>query len=98
METVVVDGGRTDTVAVAPATTIPWGQIIAGAIVAAAVSSVLLAFGSAIGLAVVSTSPSWRDTSIVLSLVSGLFLVFAALCAFGIGGYIAGRLRPRFIA
>jgi hypothetical protein len=98
METVVVDGGRTEPVTVAPATTIPWGPVIAGAIVAAAVSSVLLAFGSAIGLSVVSTSPTWRDTSIVLVVVSGLFLVFVALCAFGFGGYIAGRLRPRFVA
>lgn len=95
METVLVDGGHT-----APATvtssTIPWGPIIAGAIVAAAVSSVLLAFGAAIGLSVVSTSPSWRDTSFFLWLISGLFLVFVALAAFGFGGYIAGRLRPRF--
>ncbi|MBV9541405.1 MAG: hypothetical protein JO167_09055 [Alphaproteobacteria bacterium] len=96
METLVVDGERTDPVA--PASAIPWGSIIAGAIVACAVTSVLLAFGSAIGLSVVSTSPSWRDTSYALAVVSGLYLLFIALCANGIGGYITGRLRPRFAA
>jgi hypothetical protein len=98
METVLVDGGRTEPAAVVSAATIPWGPIIAGAIVAAAVSAVLLAFGSALGLSVASTSPTWRDTSVFLWLVSGLFLVFVSLAAFGFGGYIAGRLRPRFIA
>ena len=95
METVIADNGRVATPVALPAG-IPWGSVIAGAIVAAAVSAVLLAFGAAIGLSVVSTSPTWRDTSIFLWLVSGLFLVFVALAAFGFGGYIAGRLRPRF--
>ncbi len=95
METVLVDGGRAEPAVVAPSA-IFWGPIIAGAVVAAAVSSVLVAFGSAIGLSVVATSSSWRDTSVVLWIVSGLFLVFVALAAFGFGGYIAGRSRPRF--
>jgi hypothetical protein len=98
MATVLVDGGRTEPATVVSAATIPWGPIIAGAIVAAAVSAVLLAFGSALGLSVASTSPTWRDTSVFLWVVSGLFLVFVSLAAFGFGGYIAGRLRPRFIA
>ena len=40
-----------------------WSPIFAGAIVAAAVSFVLISFGSGIGLAVASPSSSWRDTS-----------------------------------
>jgi hypothetical protein len=72
---------------------IPWGSIVAGGLAAAAVSSVLLTFGSAIGLSVISTSPTWRDTSIYLWLVSGLFLDFVALASFGCGGYLSGRLR-----
>jgi len=97
METLVVDGGHLEPV---PGSTIApnpvfWSAIIGGAIVAAALSSVLLAFGSAIGLAVVSTSPGWHDSSFALWFASGLYLVFVALAAFGCGGYIAGRLRPR---
>lgn len=42
-----------------------------------------------------STAPTWRDSSPVLWLLSGLYLLFVALAAFGFGGYIAGRMRPR---
>lgn len=64
-----------------------------GAIVAASLSFVLLAFGSALGLAVASPSSSWRDTSAVFTLLSGLWLLLTALASFGLGGYLAGRLR-----
>ena len=65
----------------------------AGAIVAAALSFVLLAFGSALGFAVASPSSSWRDTSAVLTLLAGSWLLLTALASFGLGGYLAGRLR-----
>jgi hypothetical protein len=48
-----------------------WTPAWVGAIVAAALSFVLLAFGSALGLAVASPSSSWRDTSAVFTLLSG---------------------------
>jgi hypothetical protein len=72
---------------------IDWRAVIGGAVVASGVSFTLLAFGSGIGLSVVSTAPTWRDTSSWLWLLSGFFLVFVALCAFGFGGYTAGRMR-----
>jgi hypothetical protein len=70
-----------------------WGSIIGGAISAAALSSVLLGFGIAVGLSVASTSPTWRDTSAALAMLSGLYLLLQALIAFGLGGYVAGRTR-----
>jgi hypothetical protein len=70
-----------------------WNPVLAGAIVAAALSFVLLSFGSAIGLAVASPSSSWRDTSSALALLGGLWLLLTALASFGLGGYLAGRLR-----
>jgi hypothetical protein len=54
---------------------------------------VLLAFGSALGLAVASPSSSWRDTSAAFTLLSGLWLLLTAVASFGLGGYLAGRLR-----
>jgi hypothetical protein len=74
---------------------IDWRAIIAGAVLAAGASMTLLAFGSGIGLSIASTAPTWRDSSPWLWLLSGLFLLFVALCAFGIGGYTAGRMRAR---
>jgi hypothetical protein len=63
-----------------------WTPSWVGAIVAAALSFVLLAFGAALGLAVASPSSSWRDTSAVLTLLSGLWLLLTALASFGLGG------------
>jgi hypothetical protein len=70
-----------------------WNPILAGAIVAAALSFVLISFGSAIGLAVASPSSTWRDASSTLALLGGLWLLLTALASFGLGGYLAGRLR-----
>src|SRR5512132_2491556 len=72
-----------------------WGPVIAGAIAAAALALVLHAFAVAIGLSVSSTSPTWRDASFALVLLSGLYLVLAALASYGLGGYLAGLMRAR---
>ena len=73
-----------------------WGPIFAGAIAAAALALVLHAFAAAIGLAVSSTAPTWRDASIGLWLLSGLYLILTALASYGLGGYVAGRLRSHW--
>jgi hypothetical protein len=72
-----------------------WGPIVAGAFSAAALAFVLHSFAAAIGLAVASTAPTWRDSSAALWLLSGLYLILAALAAYGLGGYVAGRARTR---
>ena len=84
--------------AVARPTYLHWSPIFAGAIVAVAVSFVLVSFGSGIGLAVTSPSPSWRDTSSALALLGGLWLLLTALAALGLGGYLAGSLRESWSA
>ncbi|GKQ51068.1 hypothetical protein [Bradyrhizobium sp. Ce-3] len=68
-----------------------WSPVFAGALAAAALSIILIGFGAAVGLGVSSSSPSWRDASAALALLSGLFLILQALVSFGVGGYIAGR-------
>jgi hypothetical protein len=70
--------------------------VIAGALTAAALASVLHAFAAAIGLAVSSTAPTWRDASIALWILSGVYLMLVALLAYGVGGYVAGLLRDRY--
>jgi hypothetical protein len=76
-------------------TYIQWGPALAGAVGAAALSTVLHSFAGAIGLAVGSTAPTWRDASVALWVLSGLYLVLVALAAYGMGGYLTGRLRSR---
>jgi hypothetical protein len=70
-----------------------WTPVIAGAMSAAALSLILISFGAAIGLGVSSASPTWRDASAALALLSGLYLILQALVSFGVGGYLAGRLQ-----
>ena len=68
-----------------------WSPVFAGALAASALSLILISFGAAVGLGVSSSSPSWRDASAALALLSGLFLILQALVSFGLAGYIAGR-------
>ncbi|MBH5397947.1 hypothetical protein HZZ13_09110 [Bradyrhizobium sp. CNPSo 4010] len=71
--------------------TIQWSSVFAGALAASAMSFILIGFGVAIGLGVSSASPSWRDASAALALLSGLYLIIQAIVSFGFGGYVAGR-------
>jgi hypothetical protein len=78
--------------------TIEWSPIVLGALTASAVSSILVSFGTAVGLGVSSASPTWRDASVALWLLSGIFLVLQALVSFSCGGYLAGRTRSPYAA
>jgi hypothetical protein len=77
----------------APSRYANWTPIILGALIAIALSSILLAFGATIGLGVTSAAPTWRDASASLAILSGLYLIIQAAISFGVGGYIAGRTR-----
>ena len=72
---------------------VQWGPVFAGAVAAAALALVLHSFAGAIGIAVSSTAPTWRDASTVLILLSGIYLLLVALLSYGLGGYVAGRAR-----
>jgi hypothetical protein len=76
-----------------PSSYIQWGPTFGGGLVAAAVFSVLVSFATAIGLAVSSLSPTWRDTSVGFVVLSGAWVVLTAVGSFALGGYIAGRIR-----
>jgi hypothetical protein len=74
-----------------------WSAIIAGAFVAAAVSLVLLALGSALGFA--SVSP-WDGQGISVStfaITTAIWFIVMQWVSSAFGGYIAGRLRTRWI-
>ena len=81
-----------------PLSYIHWGPVFAGAVVAAAVWSVLMGFASAVGLMVVSPSPTWRDASVWLALLSGFWIIVVTVGSFMLGGYLAGRVRSTWRA
>lgn len=76
--------------------TLQWTPIVAGALTAAAVTFILISFAATVGLGVSSASPTWRDASVALWLLSGLYLVLQSLISFGCGGYMAGRVRAPY--
>ena len=74
---------------------VEWGPIIAGAVLAAALSFVLLTFGTGIGLSLLSpySSHSYGRAAASIAALWGLIVPIGSLLA---GGYIAGRMRaPR---
>src|SRR5215218_4380684 len=73
-----------------------WTPVFAGAIGGAALSFIFLTFAIAVGLGVSSASPTWRDASAALAILSGIYLILQAIISFGFGGYIAGRIRRPF--
>lgn len=75
---------------------VDWPAIFAGTAVAVALSVVLLTFGSAIGLSVVSFEPGEGGSLFWIGIVSGLWFIWVAVTSFGAGGYVAGRMRRRF--
>lgn len=77
---------------------VSWAPVVIGALVATALSSIMLAFAVSVGLGVSSTAPTWRDTSASLALLSGLYLIIQAVISFGVGGYIAGRARSGIVS
>lgn len=73
--------------------TLEWTPIVAGALTATALSSILITFAATVGLGVSSAAPTWRDASWALWLLSGIYLIAQALISFGCGGYVAGRTQ-----
>ena len=74
---------------------VDWGAIAAGVFVALAVSSVFLAFGSAIGLSLTSFHPGGSAPVIGLVIAAGLWLLWVQVSSFIGGAYVAGRMRRR---
>lgn len=84
---------RTASAGTDTAADIQWSAIFAGAVAASALAFILHAFAGAIGISLSSTAPTWRDASFALILLSGLYLILAALVSYGFGAYVAARLR-----
>ena len=76
---------------------IQWSAIFAGAAAASALALILHTFAGAIGISLSSTAPTWRDASVALILLSGLYLILVALVSYGFGAFVAGRLRSPLV-
>ncbi|MGB7036743.1 MAG: hypothetical protein WBD71_14605 [Xanthobacteraceae bacterium] len=72
---------------------ISWSAVIAGAITAIAVSFIIIALGSGIGMAVVSPYSYSSPSATTMTVIGAVWLVFAQAVGFAVGGYVAGRVR-----
>jgi hypothetical protein len=74
---------------------IDWSGVFVGAIVASALSWLLLTFGSAIGLLAVSPYTFTSSTAAKVTMAAAVWFALTQIYAIGMGAYIAARLRPR---
>lgn len=74
---------------------IDWSGVFVGAIVASALSWLLLTFGSAIGLLAVSPYSFNSNTAATVTRAAAIWFALTQIYAIGMGAYIAARLRPR---
>ncbi|WP_394752561.1 hypothetical protein [Crenothrix sp.] len=92
-----LDYGRSELIQSSPSA-VSWGAIVAGASAAAALSLILLILGTGLGLSSVSPWAYNGVSATTFGVSTILWLTFTQLVASGIGGYLAGRLRTKWIA
>src|SRR6476619_910911 len=76
---------------------VSWGAVIAGAVGAAALSLVLFLLGTGLGLAVVSPWASERLSGTAAGVSTIVWVTVVQVLASVLGGYLAGRLRSRWV-
>jgi len=74
---------------------VAWPAIIGGAVAAAALSLILLALGSGFGLA--SVSPWSATSATTFTAMTAVWLIVIQWLASGVGGYLTGRLRTKWV-
>jgi len=76
---------------------VSWAAVVAGAVAAAALTLVLLAFGAGMGFSSVSPWGGSGVSASTFQISTGLYLIVVAMLASTIGGFIAGRLRTKWV-
>lgn len=77
---------------------VSWGAIVAGAAAAAALSLILLILGTGFGLSSVSPWAHSGISATTFGVSTILWVTATQLAASGMGGYLAGRLRTKWVA
>src|ERR1700674_1303379 len=76
---------------------ISWAAVFAGAVASVALTLVLLSFGAGMGFAVVSPWGNSGASATTFKIGTGLYFIVMAMISSAIGGYLAGRLRTKWI-
>src|SRR6476646_8274388 len=76
---------------------VSWAAIIGGALAAAAITLLLVALGSGIGLSSVSPWMALNPSATTFTLLAAVWLIIVQWLSSGLGGYLAGRLRTKWV-
>ena len=76
---------------------VSWAAIFAGAFTTTAITVVLTMLGTGFGLAWVSPWPGLGPSATIFTISAGIGLIVVQWIASGMGGFIAGRLRTKWV-
>lgn len=97
MEQVMRPIGVVDEVVEPSVAGVSWAAVVAGAVTSCALTLLLLAFGAGVGFSVVSPWNNSGVSATTFEIGTGLYFVVMAMISSALGGYLAGRLRNRWI-
>ncbi len=92
---VIVDDGGS--LGAGPGSAVSWAAIFVGAAAAAALSLVLVILGFGLGLSAISPWSNAGASAQTIGVSTIIWVAFTQLAAAAIGGYLAGRLRSRWV-
>ncbi|WP_256749197.1 hypothetical protein [Mesorhizobium sp. Mes31] len=79
------------------ATAVSWGPIIAGAFAASTLTFILMLLGSGLGLSMVSPWSGSGASVTTFAVSTAIWLIIVQWLSSGVGGYLAGRLRTKWV-
>lgn len=77
---------------------VSWGSVFAGAFAAGALSLIIMALGAGMGLSSLSPWPNAGMSASRVGYIAIMWLIFAQIVASAVGGYLAGRLRTKWVS
>jgi hypothetical protein len=76
---------------------VSWAAVLAGAVASLALTLVLISFGTGMGFSVVSPWGNSGVSATTFKIGTGLYFIVMAMISSAIGGYLAGRLRTKWV-
>jgi hypothetical protein len=92
-----IDGHPAALVADSGNSAVAWQSIVGGALAAIAVTLILLALGAGLGFSVVSPWRGVGATATAFGVGTAIWLIVMQWLSSALGGYLAGRLRTRWV-
>lgn len=77
---------------------VSWSAVVGGAFVAAAIALIMLALGTGFGLSVVSPWSNVGAAASGIGTAAIIWLIVTQVVPYALGGYLAGRLRSKWVA